>query len=95
MTVNGAGWKRSRTQTIYEPLRHLSYNWLRDIKEDISQFVIKSLALRFAQREQYMILFEDLNSSRDSFFSRDLAVRQETAGSLAIVGAFRNILFAL
>ena len=49
------------------------YSWFRNIKEGISQFVFNSVGLRFAQSEQYMILFEDLNSSRYSFCLGNLA----------------------
>jgi len=74
--IHDSEWSRLKlilNKNIYEPLRAVSYDWFRNIKEDISQFVFKSLGLRFAQSEQYRILFEDLNSSRYSFCRRDLA----------------------
>ena len=61
--MNGARWNRSRTNIIYEPLGPVPYNQFSSIKEYISQ--IFSL-ITSSLSEHYMILLEDLNSSRYS-----------------------------
>ena len=67
MTVNGAGWTRAWTKHIYEPLRPVSYNWFRIYKRrHITVCFQVTWSSICTESGQYMILFEDLNSSKCS-----------------------------